>query len=59
MARNADGTVVIKTPGKLATTPSGSGTGQVKPPAAKSSASGSKVIPVAGRGPVARNAGTR
>lgn len=59
MARNADGTVVIRTPGKVATTPSGSGTGQVKPPAAKSSVSAPRVVPTPGRGPVARNAGTR
>jgi hypothetical protein len=57
MARNADGTVVIRTPGKIAQTPSGSGTGQVKPPAAKSSESGPKVVPTPGRGPVARTGG--
>lgn len=51
MAVNADGTVTVKTPGKVAQTPSsGSGTGQVKPVAAKSSKAGPKVVPTKGRG---------
>ena len=57
MARNADGTVTVKTPGKVAQTPkSGTGTGQVKPPAAKSSVAGPKVVPTKGRTVVPKNA---
>lgn len=54
MAQNPDGSVTIKTPGKVAQTPSGSGTGQVQPAAAKSSVAAPKVVPVKGRGPVPR-----
>lgn len=46
MAKNADGTVVVKTPGKVASTPSGGGTGKVTPTAAKSSTAGPKVVGV-------------
>lgn len=57
MARNADGTVVVKTTGKVASTPKvGTGTGIVKTSAAKGSAAGPKVVPVKGRGPVGRSA---
>lgn len=57
MAKNSDGTVTVKTPGKLAQNPkSGTGTGQVKPPAAKSSVSGSKVQGIKGRTVVPKNA---
>lgn len=55
MAKNADGTVTVKTPGKVAQTPSGSGTGKVTPVAAKGNPRPApKVVPVAGRGPVAK-----
>ncbi len=48
-----ENTATLKTTGKVAATPSGSGTGQVKPPAAKSSVAAPKVVPTKGRGPVA------
>lgn len=56
MAKNEDGTVTVKTPGKVASTPSGSGTGQVKPVAAKGHKPGPRVVPQKGRGPVPRSA---
>jgi hypothetical protein len=52
MAANTDGSVTIKTTGKVAATPVGSGTGKVTPVAAKRSAPGPKVVRVPGRGPV-------
>lgn len=53
--KNADGSVTIKTTGKVAQNPSsGSGTGQVLPVAAKRSAVGPKVVRIKGRGPVAK-----
>lgn len=54
MAQNSDGSVTLKTTGKVATDPSGTGTGQVKPPAAKSSEKSPKVVPVKGRGATSR-----
>ncbi len=56
MARNSDGTVTVKTPGKLASTPRGSGTGIVKTTAAKSSTKTTVVRKLPGRGPVGRSA---
>lgn len=57
MATNSDGTVVVKTPGKLAAVPKTSGdTGITKPTTARSTASGPKIVPTKGRGPVARSA---
>lgn len=55
MARNSDGTVTVKTPGKVASTPSGSGTGKVTPTAAKSSTASPKVVGVK-RTPVSKTA---
>lgn len=56
MAQNADGSVTVKTPGKVASQPSGSGTGKVTPVAAKSSVKGfpgpTRVVPQKGRGAV-------
>lgn len=53
--RNLDGTVTVKTTGKVAQNPkSGTGTGQVKSTAAKSSVPGPKVVRKPGRGPVPR-----
>lgn len=50
------GSTVVKTTGKVAATPSGSGTGQVKPAAAKTGhVSGSKVVGVK-RTPVPKSA---
>lgn len=56
MAQNPDGTVVLKEPGEVAQNPAGSGTGIVRPPAAKSSVSAPKVVRTKGRGPVSKNA---
>lgn len=56
MATNSDGSVTLKTTGKIAQTPaSGAGTGKVTPVAAKTSAPGPKVVRVVGRGPVSRS----
>lgn len=58
MPKNPDGSATLKTPGKVAQNPkSGTGTGQVKPPQAKSSTAGPKVVPVKGRGPVPKTRG--
>lgn len=59
MPRNSDGTVTVKTPRKVASTPSGSGTGVVKTTAAKSSTKTTVVRKVPGRGPVGRSAALR
>lgn len=59
MATNADGTVTTKTTGKVASTPSGSGTGIVRPVAAKSSTRGTMVVKTPGRGAVGRSARAR
>lgn len=52
MATNSDGTVTLKVTGKVAASPSGSGTGQVKPVQARSSTPGPYVVKTKGRGPV-------
>lgn len=57
--KNPDGTVTVKTPGKVASTPSGSGTGQVRPPAAKTSTKTSVVTKQPGRGPAPRSVRSR
>lgn len=49
---NADGSVTLKTTGKVAQRGTGSGTGQVRPVAAKSSVRGPKVVATRGRGAV-------
>jgi len=55
MPKNPDGSVTVATPGKTKNTPRGSGTGQVKTPAAKANpASGPKVVRTPGRGAVPR-----
>jgi hypothetical protein len=54
MVLNDDGSVTLKTPGKTAQSPSGSGTGQVKPVTAKSSTPGPRVVKQKGRGPVGK-----
>lgn len=54
MAANSDGSVTLKTTGKVAATPAGSGTGQVMPVAAKKSTPGPMVVKTPGRGPVPR-----
>lgn len=59
MPKNVDGTVTTKTTGKVSSTPSGSGTGVVRPVGSKSSARGSMVVKVPGRGAVGRSARTR
>ena len=56
MALNPDGTATIKTTGKVAATPVGSGTGIVRTTAAKSSVKGPKVVRVRGRGATGRSA---
>lgn len=57
--KNPDGTVTVKTPGKVASTPVGSGTGQVRPLQAKSSVKTSVVVKQPGRGPAPRSARSR
>lgn len=52
--KNSDGSVTTKVTGKVAQTPKGSGTGQVKPVQARSSVAGPRVVRTPGRGPVAR-----
>lgn len=59
MATNADGTVTTKTTGKVAQSPSGSGTGKVTPVAAKSSTAAPYVSKQPGRTAVGRSARAR
>lgn len=60
MAQNADGTVTTKTTGKVATTPSGTGTAVVRTTAAKANPVNSpKVVPNTRKTAVAKSARAR
>jgi len=65
MPKNSDGSVTIKTPGKVAQPAKGGGTGKVTPAAATGVPSGtpssggasSLVVPVKGKGPTSKTQG--